>query len=94
MRKLAVGTSFLLTVLVVRAAMAGGSMGHHFPGALAVLLLLTLFGFVVMLPALLVSVALRRFFNHGDAPRDELDEPSVALPGDLEGRGPAIAAKR
>jgi hypothetical protein len=45
-----------------------------------------------VLPALLLSAALRRFFN----PDDQLDEPQgwlFVLPGATETRPPAIAAE-
>ena len=66
---------------------------HPDLGILAILLGLALAGLAVVLPALLVSAALRKFFNHQDP---ELDEPErlFVRPSALEARPPAIAAKR
>ena len=92
MRKLVFGATFLGTALAVRAAMAGVSTSRQVAGALAILMLLALACFAVVLPALLLSAALRRFFN----PDDQLDEPQgwlFVLPGATETRPPAIAAE-
>ena len=91
MRKLVFGATFLGTALAVRAAVAGVS-SRQVAGALAILMLLALACFAVVLPALLLSAALRRFFN----PDDQLDEPQgwlFVLPGATETRPPAIAAE-
>ena len=72
MRKLAFGATFLLTTLVVRAAVAGVALGRYIAGSLVVILFLALVCFLLMLPALLLSSALRKYFNQSD---DDLDEP-------------------
>ncbi len=81
MRKLVAGATFLITVLVVRAAMAGVSTSPYVVGALTVVLFLALVCFMVTLPALLLSAAIRRFFNHRDDWFDEPETPRYVLPG-------------
>jgi hypothetical protein len=74
MRKFLVVTVFLVTLLAVRAAMAGVATSLPVVYALAFLLVVASVCLVVALPALLLSLALRTFFNYRDA---ELDEPSI-----------------
>jgi hypothetical protein len=74
MRKFLVITVFLATVLSVRAAMAGVATSLPVVFALAFLLVIASALFMVVLPAVLLSFALRTFFNYRDA---ELDEPSI-----------------
>jgi beta-lactamase regulating signal transducer with metallopeptidase domain len=97
MRKVVLGATFLGAALAVRAAVAGSEATHPILGILgilAILLGLTLAGLVIVLPALLVSTALRKFFNHRDLECDEPEERRFVLPGAMESRPSAIAAKR
>jgi hypothetical protein len=94
MRKVVLGATFLGAALAVRAAVAGSAVIHPILGILAILLGLTLAGLVIVLPALLVSTALRKFFNHRDLECDEPEEGRFVLPGAMESRPSAIAAKR
>jgi hypothetical protein len=94
MRKVVLGATFLGAALAVRAAVAGSEATHPILGILAILLGLTLAGLVIVLPALLVSTALRKFFNHRDLECDEPEEGRFVLPGAMESRPSAIAAKR
>jgi hypothetical protein len=97
MRKLVSGATFLVAALAVRAAAAGGSAIHPDPGILAILLGLVLAGLAIVLPALLLSTALRSFFNHQNPELEEPEEPVerlFVLPTAMEARPSAIAAKR
>jgi hypothetical protein len=94
MRKLVFGATFLITALAVRAAAAGNATMHPILGILAIFLALALAGLVIVLPALLVSTALRKFFNHQDLDLDEPKERLFVLPSAMESRPSAIAAKR
>ena len=94
MRKVVLGASFLGAALAGRAAVAGSEATQPILGSLAILLGLTLAGLVIVLPALLVSTALRKFFNHRDLECDEPEERRFVLPGAMESRPSAIAAKR
>jgi len=97
MRKLVFGATFLVTALAVRTV-ADGLAIHPvlgiLAGILAILLGLALAGLVVVLPALLLSSALRRFFNHQDVELEEPESNLFVLTNDMEARPPAIAAKR
>ena len=94
MRKVVLGATFLGAALAVRAAVAGSATVHPTLGILATLAVLALAGLVIVLPALLVSTALRKFFNHQDLELDESEERLFVLPSAMESRPSAIAAKR
>ena len=94
MRKVVFGATFLGTALAVRAAVAGGAAIHPILGILAILLGLALAGLVIVLPAILVSAARRKFFNHQDSEPDEDEGRLFVLPTAMEARPSAIAAKR
>ena len=94
MRKVVLGVTFLGAALAVRAAVAGNATIHPIMGILAILLGLALAGLIIVLPALLVSAALRNFFNHQDAELDEPEGRLFVLPSAIEYRPSAIAAKR
>jgi hypothetical protein len=74
MRKILVVAVFLATVLSVRAAIAGVTTSLPVVCALAFLLVIASVFLMVVLPALLLSFALRTFFNYRDA---DIDEPSI-----------------
>ena len=94
MRKVVFGATFLGAALAVRAAAAGNSAIHPILGLLAILLGLALAGLVIVLPALLVSTALREFFDHRDLESDESEERLFVLPSAMEARPSGIAVKR
>jgi len=94
MRKIVVAVTFLGAALGVRAAVAGSTASHPILGILGIIFGLALAGLVVALPALLVSAALRNFFNEKDAECDEPEGRLFALPSAVEAHTPAIAAKR
>jgi hypothetical protein len=94
MRKLLVVAIFLGASLAVRAAVAGGAAIHPLRGILAIFLGLALTGLVIALPALLVSAALRKFFNHQDLELDEPEGRLFVLTSAMEAPPSAIAAKR
>lgn len=96
MRKVVFGTTFLGAALAVRAAVAGSAAIHPIVpivGILAILLGLALAGLGIVLPALLVSAALRNFFNQ-DAELDEPEDRLFVLPSAIESRPSAVAPKR
>ena len=94
MRKVVSGATFLGAALAVRAAVAGSVAIHPILGILAILLGLALAGFVIVLPALLVSAALRKFFYHQDLELDEPEGRLFVLPSAMEAHPSAIAGKR
>ena len=94
MRKVVLGVTFLGAALAVRAAVAGSGATHPILGILAILLGLALAGLVIVLPAMLVSTALRKFFSQRDLECDEPEEGLFVLPSALEARPSAITAKR
>jgi len=94
MRKVVFGATFLGAALAVRAAVAGSAASHPILGILALLLGLALAGLVIVLPALLVSAALGRFFYHQDFEFDEPEGRLFVLPSPMETRPSPIAAKR
>jgi membrane protein implicated in regulation of membrane protease activity len=93
MRKLVFGATFLVTALTARAAAAGARI-QPVLCVLAILLGLALVGLVVLIPTLLLSSAIRRFFNHQDAESDEPEARFFDLTSAMEARPPEIAAKR
>jgi len=94
MRKLVFGATFLVTALAVRAAVAGSSAIHPILGIVAILLGLAMAALVVVLPALLLSAALRRFFNHRDVELEEPEERLFVLPSAIEASPSTFASKR
>jgi hypothetical protein len=94
MRKVTFGATFFGVALAVRAAVAESATIHPVLGIPAILLGLALAGLVIVLPALLVSTALRKFFNHRDNEFDESEERLFVLPSAMGARPSAIAAKR
>ena len=94
MRKLVFGGTFLVTGLTAKAAAAGAAAIQPVLCILAILLGLALLGLVVLIPALLLSSAIRRFFSHQDAESDEPEARFFVLTSAMEARPPEIAAKR
>jgi hypothetical protein len=94
MRKVVLGATFLGAALAVRAAVAGSGAIHPILGILAILLGLALAGLVIVLPALLVSATLRKFFCNQDLEIDEPEQKLFVLPSAMEARPSAIATKR
>jgi hypothetical protein len=72
MRKLVFGTTFLIAALAVRGAEADVITSPYFVGAVVILLGLALAGLCLVLPVLLLSAAIRKFFSESE---DDLREP-------------------